>query len=44
VTVWHEEITSDMLQSENTEVVEIAAANPEAAITRFREVTDSRST
>lgn len=44
VTLWHDEITPDMLDRGNIEVFEITAANANEAKTRLKELTDGRTT
>ena len=44
VTLWHHEITPDLLQADNFQVVEIAADNPEEAVAKLNEFAHAQST
>jgi hypothetical protein len=44
VTLWHDEITPDLLGADDVEVVEVSAASAEEAIAKLKESRNGQST
>lgn len=42
ITMWHDQITADLLQGENIKVIEIKARNPDEAIAKLKESTNGQ--
>ena len=44
VTLWHDEITRDMLEAEDVQAIEIVAANVKEAREKLKELTNDKQT